>query len=43
MSVELKRISTGVAGLDEIMSAGLIAHQAYLIKGQLGSGKTTCV
>lgn len=37
----LNRISTGVAGLDEILSGGLIAHQAYLIKGQSGSGKTT--
>jgi circadian clock protein KaiC len=37
----VNRISTGVAGLDEILSGGLIAHQAYLIKGQPGSGKTT--
>ena len=39
--MNLKRISTGVAGLDEIMAGGLIAHQAYLVKGQPGSGKTT--
>ena len=37
----LKRISTGIDNLDEILSGGLIAHQAYLIKGQSGSGKTT--
>ena len=37
----LNRISTGVTGLDKILSGGLIAHQAYLIKGQPGSGKTT--
>ena len=37
----VNRISTGVAGLDEILSGGLIAEQAYLIKGQPGSGKTT--
>lgn len=37
----LKRISTGIPNLDEILSGGLIAHQAYLIKGQPGSGKTT--
>ncbi|MGL5076896.1 MAG: ATPase domain-containing protein, partial [Waterburya sp.] len=37
----LNRISTGIVGLDEILSGGLIAHQAYLIKGQPGSGKTT--
>lgn len=36
-----KRISTGIPGLDEILSGGLIANQAYLIKGQPGSGKTT--
>lgn len=37
----IKRISTGIAGLDEILSGGLIANQSYLIKGQPGSGKTT--
>ena len=37
----LNRISTGVTGLDEILSGGLIARQAYLVKGQPGSGKTT--
>ena len=35
------RVSTGVIGLDEILTGGLIPHQAYLIKGQPGSGKTT--
>lgn len=39
--MNLNRISTGIIGLDEILSGGLIAHQAYLIKGQPGSGKTT--
>ncbi len=37
----VKRISTGIAGLDKILSGGLIPNQAYLIKGQPGSGKTT--
>ena len=37
----LKRISTGVVGLDKILSGGLIIEQSYLIKGQPGSGKTT--
>lgn len=37
----IKRVSTGIIGLDEILSGGLIANQAYLIKGQPGSGKTT--
>ncbi len=35
------RVSTGITGLDEILCGGLIANQAYLIKGQPGSGKTT--
>jgi circadian clock protein KaiC len=37
----IRRISTGIAGLDEILSEGLVANQAYLITGQPGSGKTT--
>ena len=37
----IERTSTGVSGLDEILSGGLISQQAYLIKGQPGSGKTT--
>ena len=37
----IKRVSTGIVGLDEILLGGLVAHQAYLIKGQPGSGKTT--
>jgi len=39
--MSIKRVSTGIIGLDEILSGGLIANQAYLIKGQPGSGKTT--
>ena len=37
----LKRISTGVVGLDKVLSGGLIIEQSYLIRGQPGSGKTT--
>ncbi|MEO1673518.1 MAG: ATPase domain-containing protein, partial [Cyanobacteria bacterium J06631_2] len=37
----IERISTGISGLDEVLSGGLVANQAYLIKGQPGSGKTT--
>jgi len=36
-----ERILTGIAGLDEVLLGGLLANQAYLIKGQPGSGKTT--
>ena len=37
----VKRISTGISGLDVILSRGLIENQAYLIRGKPGSGKTT--
>lgn len=39
--MSINRISTGVVGLNEILSGGLIGNQAYMIKGQPGSGKTT--
>jgi circadian clock protein KaiC len=35
------RVSTGVSGLDEILSGGLIPKRAYLVRGGPGSGKTT--
>jgi circadian clock protein KaiC len=35
------RCSTGVEGLDDITSGGLIAHRLYLVDGNPGSGKTT--
>jgi circadian clock protein KaiC len=35
------RVSTGIAGLDEILAGGLIRAQSYLIRGASGSGKTT--
>ncbi len=35
------RLSTGVAGLDDILSGGLPAHHLYLIEGDPGTGKTT--
>lgn len=34
-------ISTGVAGLDNILSGGLTRDRLYLIEGEPGSGKTT--
>ena len=36
----VKRLSTGVAGLDEILSGGLIPGRAYLASGGPGTGKT---
>jgi circadian clock protein KaiC len=35
------RVSTGVAGLDEILRGGLIPHRSYLVRGGPGTGKTT--
>jgi len=36
-----ERISTGVSGLDRIISGGLLPERAYLVRGGPGSGKTT--
>lgn len=35
------RISTGVAGLDDILGGGLTAQRVYLVEGSPGTGKTT--
>jgi circadian clock protein KaiC len=35
------RISTGIQGLDNILTGGLIPERAYLIYGESGAGKTT--
>ncbi|GAC1350009.1 MAG: ATPase domain-containing protein [Ktedonobacteraceae bacterium] len=37
----LSRVSTGIAGLDEILYGGLIQKRAYLVRGGPGCGKTT--
>lgn len=36
-----EKISTGLAGLDEILDGGLIPGDSYLVRGEAGSGKTT--
>lgn len=41
ISMKVNRILTGVSGLNEILSGGLIPNQAYLVKGSPGTGKTT--
>ena len=38
---ELPRISTGNAGLDDILEGGIDPERMYLFEGQPGSGKTT--
>jgi circadian clock protein KaiC len=38
---DLRRISTGNAGLDEILGGGVDPERMYLFEGQPGSGKTT--
>ena len=39
--VPLRRVSTGVAELDNIMNGGLIPWRTYLVRGEPGAGKTT--
>jgi circadian clock protein KaiC len=34
-------VSTGIAGLDDILGGGLPAHRLYLVQGDPGVGKTT--
>lgn len=36
----VERISTGVAGLDEILHGGFIPHHSYMLRGGPGTGKT---
>ena len=36
-----QRVSTGVAGLDDILGGGVPANRLYLIQGEPGTGKTT--
>ncbi|HEY4317661.1 MAG TPA: ATPase domain-containing protein, partial [Herbaspirillum sp.] len=36
-----QRLSTGIAGLDDILRGGLTPERVYLVEGNPGSGKTT--
>lgn len=36
-----QRVSTGVAGLDQILNGGLLSNRFYLVRGGPGRGKTT--
>src|SRR5581483_5392163 len=35
------RVSSGVAGLDDVLGGGLPPHSVYLVEGNPGAGKTT--
>jgi circadian clock protein KaiC len=37
----IPRVSTGTAGLDEILKGGMTSQRLYLVEGTPGSGKTT--
>lgn len=37
----LKRVPTGISGLDTVLEGGLVAGDAYLVMGTPGTGKTT--
>lgn len=37
---QLKRLATGIEGLDELLKGGLIAGSSYIVQGRPGSGKT---
>ena len=37
----MTRLSTGIAGLDEVLSGGLPTGRVYLVRGLPGAGKTT--
>src|ERR1700761_1982670 len=36
-----ERLSTGIAGLDDVLCGGLDAQHLYLVEGEPGTGKTT--
>ncbi|MEA2711499.1 MAG: circadian clock protein KaiC, partial [Phycisphaerales bacterium] len=40
-SATTTRLSTGIAGLDDILGGGLPQDRLYLIQGDPGTGKTT--
>jgi circadian clock protein KaiC len=40
-SMETKRVSTGILGLDALLQGGLLPTRSYLLTGEAGTGKTT--
>jgi circadian clock protein KaiC len=41
MTTKVERTKTGIVGLDDILTGGLISNRLYLVNGDPGSGKTT--
>ena len=41
MNAPAPRVTTGIHGLDDILSGGLVGSRLYLIEGMPGAGKTT--
>ncbi|MBK7864690.1 MAG: AAA family ATPase [Archangiaceae bacterium] len=39
--IDTPRLSTGIAGLDDVLAGGLPRERIYLVQGEPGSGKTT--
>jgi circadian clock protein KaiC len=39
--MQLKRISTGISGLDNLLNGGFLPTRSYLVTGEAGTGKTT--
>ncbi|TLG87724.1 hypothetical protein FEM54_29450 [Pseudomonas edaphica] len=40
MVEKLKRLQSGIEGLDALLKGGLVAGASYIIQGRPGSGKT---
>ena len=41
LDADVNRCETGIIGLDDVLSGGLIPHRLYLVDGDPGAGKTT--
>jgi circadian clock protein KaiC len=39
--MDIKRVSTGIAALDELLHGGFVKGRSYLVAGDAGTGKTT--
>jgi circadian clock protein KaiC len=39
--MQLKRISTGISGLDKLLNGGFLPTRSYLVTGEAGTGKST--